>query len=69
VDWPLERALEVGDKATDGKTLTALYQKMANQPEKVDLPDLWKQLGVGRQDGKVIFDDRAPLAAIRRAIM
>jgi hypothetical protein len=33
------------------------------------LPDLWKQLGVGRQDGKVVFDDRAPLAGVREAIM
>jgi len=35
----------------------------------VDLPDLWKQLGVGRENGKVVFDDSAPLASIRRAIM
>jgi hypothetical protein len=36
----------------------------------VDLPDLWKQLGVARAtDGTVVFDDRAPLAAVRKAIM
>ncbi len=69
VDWPLERALEVGAKATDGKTLTDLYQKMANQPMMVDLPDLWKQLGVGRENEKVVFNDKAPLAGVRRAIM
>jgi hypothetical protein len=68
-DWPLERAFETGDKATDGKILTELYGKMRDQPFMVDLPDLWKQLGVGRQDGKVVFDDRAPLAGVRQAIM
>jgi hypothetical protein len=68
-DWPLERAFEIGDKATDGKTLMELYRKMRADPVMVDLPDLWKRLGVGRQDGKVIFDDRAPLAGVRQAIM
>ena len=69
VDWPLERALEIGDQATGGKTLTELYRKMSAQPVMVDLPDLWKQLGVSRQDGKTVFDDRAPLASVRQAIM
>jgi len=68
-DWPLERAFETGDKATDGKTLMELYAKMRAQPVMVDLPDLWKQLGVAREDGKVVFDDRAPLAGVREAIM
>jgi len=69
VDWPLDRALEVGDKATGGKTLMDLYRKMGAQPMMVDLPDLWKQLGVGRENGRVLFDDRAPLAGVREAIM
>jgi hypothetical protein len=68
-DWPLERAFEIGDKATGGKTLMELYRKMRAAPVMVDLPDLWKRLGVGRQDAKVIFDDRAPLAGVREAIM
>lgn len=68
-DWPLERAFETGDKATDGKTLMQLYRKMRAQPVMVDLPDLWKQLGVGRESGKIVFDDRAPLAGVRRAMM
>jgi hypothetical protein len=68
-DWPLERAFETGDKATDGKTLMELYRKMRAEPVVVDLPDLWKQLGVAREDGPVVFDDRAPLAGVRKAIM
>ncbi len=68
VDWPLERAFELGDRATGTKTLMELYQQMATKPVPVDLPDLWKQLGVNSSHGSVTFDDHAPLAAIRAAI-
>jgi hypothetical protein len=68
-DWPLQRALEIGDQATDGKTLMELYEKMRAKPVMVDLPDLWRQLGVERREGGVVFDDRAPLASVRRAIL
>jgi hypothetical protein len=68
-DWPLERALEIGDQATDGKTLSKLYADMRAKPVMVDLPDLWKQLGVERRDRVVTFDDRAPLAKVREAIV
>jgi hypothetical protein len=68
-DWPLERALQIGDKATDGKTMMELYQKMRGQPVMVDLPDLWRQLGIRRENGHVVYDDSAPLAATREAIM
>jgi hypothetical protein len=69
VDWPLARALEIGDRETGGKTLTELYEKMRATPVAVDLPDLWKQLGVERRGGSVAFDDQAPLAAVRRSIL
>ncbi len=68
-DWPLQRALEIGSKATDGKTLMDLYKQMAPRPVAVDLPALWKQLGVQRTDNGVTFDDKAPLAAIRTKIL
>jgi hypothetical protein len=67
-DWPLERAFELGDRATGGQCLMDLYREMASKPVPVDLPALWKELGVNRSDGRVTFDDRAPLAAIRAAI-
>jgi hypothetical protein len=69
VDWPLERALEIGDKATGGKTLTELHAKMGSAAVTVDLPDLWKQLGVERRGASAIFDDQAPLASVRRSIL
>jgi hypothetical protein len=68
VDWPLERAIEIGDKATGGKTLAELYSKMAFQPVAIDLDHLWEQLGVLRTGGGITLDDHAPLAAIRGAI-
>ncbi len=68
-DWPLQRALEIGDQATDGKTLTELYNKMRATPVPVDLPALWKQLGIDRRGDAVTFDAHAPLAAVREAIL
>jgi hypothetical protein len=41
---------------------------MAGQPYAPDLDALWRQLGVSVRDGRVVFDDSAPLAAIRQAI-
>jgi hypothetical protein len=67
-DWPLERAFEIGDKATDGETLMKLYSQMASKPVAVDLPRLWSQLGVRAADHEVVLDERAPLAAIRSRI-
>lgn len=67
-DWPLERVIEVGDKATHGKVLVELYSQMASKPVSVDLLDLWKQLGIVRGNYGVTFDNRAPLAWIRASI-
>jgi len=67
-DWPLERAFEIGDKATEGKTLMDLYAKMASKPVAVDLPHLWEQLGIRSGGQGTALDDRAPWAAIRAAI-
>jgi hypothetical protein len=67
-DWPLERVIEVGGKATHGKVLVELYSQMASKPVPVDLLDLWKQLGVVRGDHGVTFDNRAALASIRAGI-
>jgi hypothetical protein len=67
-DWPLERVIEVGDKATTGRVLVELYSQMASKAVPVDLLDLWKRLGVVRGDHGVTFDNRAALASIRASI-
>ena len=67
-EWPLDRAIAKGDKATGVPVLHELYEQMKATPVTVDLDGLWKKLGVSAVDGKVVFDDSAPLAAVRRAI-
>jgi hypothetical protein len=67
-DWEIGRAFEAGDKATGEHVLTELYNKAKDGPMTVDLPDLWKQLGVQGSYGHIMFDDNAPLANVRRGI-
>lgn len=69
VEWKLARALQVGDQATGVHVLTELYERMGTQPVATDLPALWSQLGVEARAGTVAFDDHAPLANVRRAIV
>jgi hypothetical protein len=67
-EWPLERAIAIGDKATGVPVLHELYEQMKARPVTVDLDALWKKLGVNAVNGQVVLDDSAPLAAIRKAI-
>jgi hypothetical protein len=67
-DWDLSEALRIGDQATGVSVLVPLYNKMKDQPYDVDLPALWKQLGVERSGDTVHFVDSAPLAKLRHAI-
>jgi hypothetical protein len=67
-DWKLEKALEIGDKATGTGVLQALYAKMKDSPYEPDLAALWKQLGVVKDGDTVRFDDSAPLAATLKSI-
>jgi hypothetical protein len=67
--WPISKVLDAGDQATGTSVLADLYKKMANAPyAPIDLDLMWKRLGVRSEDGKVEFDDHAPLAPIRKAI-
>ncbi len=67
-DWPLEKALEAGDHATGVTVLKTLYDKMKDDPYPVDLPALWKQLGIELDGQTVHFIDTTPLAAVRDRI-
>jgi hypothetical protein len=66
--WPLDRAFELGDRATSTTVLTQLYAETKDKPAPVDLDALWQQLGVRKNGDGVFLDDAAPLAAVRRAI-
>ena len=69
VQWPIERALALGDQAVGGNTLATLYDQMSGKAVTVDLDALWKELGVERRGDTAVFHDDAPLAAVRRAIL
>ncbi|MBI5362831.1 MAG: hypothetical protein HZA53_06605 [Planctomycetes bacterium] len=68
-DWPIERVLALADGAAGGRVLLDLYAAHAHTPVATDLETLWKELGIVRRGRSVEFDDAAPLAAIRRAIL
>ena len=66
--WELARFLDLGDAATGTHVLHDVYRELALGPGTVDLPALWRRLGVRVQSSRVTFDDTAPLAAVRRAM-
>jgi hypothetical protein len=67
-NWEIRRTFEIGDAATGTKVLADLYDEMRASPVSPDLAELWQRLGVHMQAGRINFDERAPLADIRRAI-
>jgi hypothetical protein len=68
-DWPLERALRVGDEATGTRVLEHLYEEMKDKPVMVNLASLWRELGIQRsRNGGISFIDDAPLASVRKSI-
>jgi hypothetical protein len=67
-DWPIERVLAVGDKATGATALQDWYDKIGTKRGDVDLAALWKKLGVAETNGEIIFDDNAPWAMLRASI-
>ena len=68
VGWPIERVIQVGDATTGVPVLRETYARMATKPGAVDLPAIWAKLGVRLERGTVVYDDKAPLAAIRRSM-
>ena len=70
-DWPIEKIFEAGDRATGTTALRDLYAKWKDSSVSANLPDLFRRLGVsssGGRDGKISYDDRAPLAWVRKGI-
>lgn len=66
--WPLRETLALGDQAVGVSVLVPRYEAMKDAPHPVDLEKLEAELGVTVRRDEVIFDDDAPLAAVRRAI-
>jgi predicted metalloprotease with PDZ domain len=59
----------VCDRVTGTNVVSALIEKHFDRPAPVDLAALWKEIGVGLEDGKIVFDDAAPLAQWRKMIV
>ena len=67
-EWPLTRALEIGDRATGTHVLSKQYRSWSTSPVRVDLEKLWQQLGIDRNGEEVKLSETAPYARIREAI-
>jgi hypothetical protein len=67
-EWPLTRALEIGDRATATQVLTKMYDSWGTSPVTVDLEKLWEQLGVHSSGAEIEFSASAPYAKIREVI-
>ncbi|MEI9925011.1 MAG: hypothetical protein WDN50_17065 [Bradyrhizobium sp.] len=68
VDWSIDRILATADKAVGVNAMTRLHDQMGPRPVSPDLDSLWRDLGLRMQGESLVFDDTAPLAAIRKAI-
>jgi hypothetical protein len=67
-DWPLSRALDIGDAATGTRVLTEQYRSWSTSPVRVDLEKLWQQLGIQRSGADLELSPTAPYAKMREAI-
>lgn len=67
--WPIETVWKTGDAATGCTVLADLYAAWKDQPVKVDLNAMWRDLGVSLNGNDVVYDDHAPLAGARKAIL
>ena len=66
--WTLERTIDVADCNTGAPVFATLYRTMGPRPHAPDLARLWRELGIRHERGRIVLDNSAPLAAIRRAI-
>ncbi|MEM9075372.1 MAG: hypothetical protein AAGE52_43145, partial [Myxococcota bacterium] len=66
--WPMARLISVSDVSTGTSAFSDLYARYASGEGELDLEGLWNRLGVSQRDDEIVFDDRAPLASVRRAL-
>jgi hypothetical protein len=67
-DWSLERMIHVGDGATGTGSIGKIHQLLGLLPYDPRLEQLWRKLGVREERGRILFDDTALLAKIRRSM-
>lgn len=63
------QVFDSADRAIGISVLVPLYQKMKTDPYPVDLQALWESLGVSLDNDRVVYDDSAPLADVRKKLL
>lgn len=66
--WEMDAVLRTADAAAGLPVFSELFRTLAEAPGKPNLGVLWKRLGIALVDGAVVYDDTAPLAAVRKAM-
>lgn len=66
--WDFQRVLETADAAVGVPALESMHEEMRRRAWAVDLPALFRDLGVVVEGRDVRLVDDAPLASVRRAI-
>ena len=67
--WPLGKTLNAADRAVGLNVLNNLHARMKSSATTTDLASIWRDLGVAEYQGRIVLDDSAPQAAIRRALL
>ena len=67
--WSVTEFIDGCDRATGGTVMADLAARYAFAGSPLDLDDLWRRLGVRLDANQVVYDDTAPLAAMRKLIM
>lgn len=67
--WSMRQILKIADKETGQTVLTELYEDMRANPKHIKLSRLFKNLGILKNKQGIRFDDSAPMAKIRKAIV
>lgn len=67
--WSLPQLLAVGDRATGTRVLQDLYAQLAHDERAIDLDGIWRELGLRLAGERLLVDDDAPLAALRRTMV
>ena len=69
VKAPMSLVVRRADAATGVPVFAETWALMGEQPQPASLQPLWRSLGVSLRDGQLRYDDAAPQAAMRRALL
>ena len=67
--WEMEDVLRVADAAAGLPLPSELFHSLAEAPGAPNLDELFRKLGVSLHQGTVVYDEAAPLAGVRRAMV